>query len=137
MMVPMLMVAGAGCADGADRSRSPQEVRLREAAQGLCEAEALARGGELDAARARFYDRSHVFLHEMAALVTERDPQIVAALLEAKQRLESALERTPDVGADPDGAEVADLFAEVGSALGAAARAAGLAEPVCRKEEAA
>jgi hypothetical protein len=132
-----LVLAGAGCAAGEERPRSPEQARLQQAAQGLCDAEALARSGELGAARARFYDRSHAYLHEIAALVTERDPQAVATLLEAKQRLESTLKRTLDVGADRGGAEVADLFAEVGSALGAAARAAELEQPVCRNEEAA
>lgn len=136
MVLPVLVFAGAGCASRADRPGSPVEARLRQAAQGLCDAEALARSGQLEAARAMFFDRSHGFLHELAAMATDRDPQTAAALLEAKQRLEAALERMSGEG-DAEGVEIGDLIAEVRAALGAAAVAIHLSEPACRQEEAA
>jgi hypothetical protein len=120
-----LMVAGAGCASNAVRSQSPAEIRLQEAVQGLCRAEALAREGDVPGARAAFVNRSHTYLHELAADVTDRDPAAAAALLEAKQRVEAAL------GDPTDGARLAELVADLLDTVDAAAGAAGLAETRC------
>ena len=132
-----LMLAGVACERGGDGVGSPRQARLREAAQGLCSAEALARDGQVEAARSRFFDRSHAFLHELAEVVTRRDPTAAAALLEAKQRLESALDPTLDTGPTPDGPQVAGLVADLRAALGSAAGVVELAVPECATEEAA
>lgn len=132
-----LVVVGAACGDSAPvRSTRSPEIRLRSATQGLCDAEALAREGQIDAARARFFDRSHEVLHELAALVTDRDAGASAALLRAKERLEAILQASLTSATDPEGDEVAARIAELIDRLRAAARAAGLGEVRCPEEAA-
>jgi hypothetical protein len=130
-LVSALMVAGAGCASNAERSEPSAELRLHAAAQGLCDAETLARDGDVAGARNAFVNRSHSYLHELAAEITDRDPAAAAALLEAKQRVEATLGDTSDT------ARLAQLVAELLEAMDVAATAAGLGDPTCRNEEAA
>ena len=63
------------------------------ARDGLCQAADAARSGDALAARAVFFDRSHQPLHELAAAAQERDRAATARLLEAKERVESGLDR--------------------------------------------
>lgn len=128
-LLSALVVAGAGCASDAERSE-PSDVRLQVAAEGLCDAEVLALDGQIEAARTRFFDRSHSYLHELAALATERDPGAAASLLEAKQRLEETLKGTLG-GGDVSPAEVARQIAAVLDGLRRAAVAVGLPQHAC------
>ena len=54
-----------------------------------------------------FFDRSHQPLHELAAAAQERDRAATARLLEAKERVESGLEKeSPTLAEDLDGLAV-------------------------------
>lgn len=123
-----LMVAGVGCAEEAPQR--PADTQLQEAVHGLCQAEALARDGDVAGARAAFLNRSHTYLHELAADVTARDPAAVAALLEAKQGVEAALDESTD------SARLADQVAALLETVRAAARSAGLRDAPCGEEAA-
>jgi hypothetical protein len=72
-------------------SRGPQA-----AVEGLCEAETLAAGGLQQEARELFQDRSHGYLHELAAELQESDRDLAGRLLEAKQEVEVALQEMSD-----------------------------------------
>lgn len=99
------------CADGAEPdtisvgNESVPVSRLREAAAGLCTARHQAGAGDVNTARATFYDRSHDALHTLARALEPADRALAARLLEAKQRVESDLAGgTPptDLAADLD-----------------------------------
>ena len=73
--------------------RASNEPSFGPARDGLCQAAEAARTGDTRRARAVFFDRSHQPLHELAAAAQERDRAATARLLEAKERVESGLER--------------------------------------------
>lgn len=79
---------------------------LAGVADGVCQAAAQAGGGDVEQARATFYDRSHDGLHDVAGRLDSVDRTLAARLLEAKQRVESGLDRRP-----PPASVVADLVA--------------------------
>lgn len=83
--------------------------RFREAAAGLCAAAAAAGEGDLEEARATFYDRAHDALHEIARAAEAADRTTVARLLERKQQVESGLD-----GAGPAPGLARDLGALAG-----------------------
>jgi hypothetical protein len=95
--VVALMVLAA-CGGGADDERATITVAgqpvavaaLVDAHAGLCEAAAAP-----DAARRLFFDRSHEALHTVARALEDVDRGQAAALLEAKERVESALPAPP------------------------------------------
>lgn len=78
----------AGCSD--DGSRNPLVRDLND----LCRATA----GRVDLGQqeSAFFDRAHDAIHELARRVTEEDPGLGAALLEAKQQIEAGLTETSD-----------------------------------------
>lgn len=78
----VLLVLAAACGD--DAAADP----LVDAHVALCEA-----GDRPAEARELFFDRSHEALHEVARRLDDVDRAQAAALLEAKQRVESGLER--------------------------------------------
>jgi hypothetical protein len=106
-------------------SAPPVEPRLRAASQGLCDAEALASEGRVGEAGQVFDAETHDYLHELAAMLQEVDPAAAAELLEAKQRVESALAD----GDDAAGTE--DLLVRLQLALQDAAEAADLPRTRC------
>jgi hypothetical protein len=111
-----------------DRAPAQASDPLDQAFLGLCEAGTLSAQGRLEEAGDVFQDRSHEFLHELAADVQGPDPAAAAALLEAKQRVEAAL---ADPGTDPDA--LSDLLAALRRAFAAAARALGEKVPACQE----
>ncbi len=64
-----------------------KEDRWLAAVDGLCGA--LTSAQEPEASQQAFYDRSHMTLHEIAAELQSVDRAATAALLEAKNRVES------------------------------------------------
>lgn len=78
-----------GCGD--DDSSAPAS-RWARAVAGLCAAADQARGGDVDAARGTFFDQAHDDLHELADEVAREDRSAAAALLEAKETVESGLD---------------------------------------------
>jgi hypothetical protein len=110
-----------------ETSPPPGEPRLRAASQGLCQAEALASEGQVGEAERVFDAETHDYLHELARMLQEVDPAAAAELLEAKQRVESAL-------AEGEGAAgTEDLLAELQIALQDAAEAADLPRTLCEQ----
>ena len=95
-----IVVLAASCT-GSEEKRAPTAAQSREpqvAIEGLCEAETLAAGGLQSEARRVFQNRSHTYLHELAAQLEERDRVLAGQLLEAKQEVEVALQE----GSDPE-----------------------------------
>jgi len=84
-----LAIALAACGD--DSSPAPSS-RWTRAVAGLCAAAGQARGGDVDDARATFFDQSHDDLHELADEVAGDDRAAAAELLEAKEAVEADLE---------------------------------------------
>ena len=79
-------------------------ARLVDAHAGLCEA-----ATSLKTARALFFDRSHEALHTVARGVEEVDRAQAAALLQAKEKVESELETQPP-GLPDDLRRLADVY---------------------------
>ena len=97
----ILSVGGGACGDdgGPPTSVTVGEVevpatRLAEALQGICLARRQA-GGNVQAARTTFFDRSHDTLHLLALALEAEDRQKAGELLLAKQLVEADLESTP------------------------------------------
>lgn len=120
----VLALAGSACSDDA----AGGEAGLQRASQGLCDAQVHAFEANVRRAAAVFNAESHAYLHELAADLEDTDRAAAANLLEAKQRVERALEDA--TRSDPQ--EVILLIAALQRALGQAAEAAGLPAPLCR-----
>jgi hypothetical protein len=123
--VTLLATACAGPSGGSATAAAPADLTV--ALAGLCRAEDLARRGDVFEARRAFLNRSHAFLHQLAARGNEPARPAVARLLEAKQRVEAAL--GPDGNESP--AQLANLFRELEVATRALASALGTAAPRC------
>lgn len=113
-----LALALAACGGSSDGTP------LASAVSGLCEARDQATGGDLDAADTAFQDRSHGELHRLVERVQERDRAAAADVLEAMERVESAL-------GEDNGAEMATLFEELLTATRVAALALEEDVPEC------
>jgi hypothetical protein len=94
------------------------------AMEGLCELAAPG-SGDLEAARATFFDEAHQTLHVIAAAVESTDPAIAALLQQAKQRVEGDLEATEL----PSGFE--DDVVTLRAATRRAIDAVGISVPLC------
>jgi hypothetical protein len=116
---------GDGTGEASEGNGRPD--RLQVASQGLCDAQLAASEGRVREAEDIFYADSHGYLHELARRLQDTDPAAAAELLEAKQRLESALETS----ADPPGTQ--QLIIELERALRDAARSADLPVPLCAR----
>jgi hypothetical protein len=95
------------------------QPELDTAVQGLCEVRTDLQRGDHDAAKTVFYDKAHLFLHQLAAQVQDKDVDQATSLLVAKYKVESLLllppETTPSAtgsNGSPD-ALVADLLDQV------------------------
>lgn len=121
----LLATACAGPSGGSATAVAPADLTV--ALAGLCRAEDLARVGEVFEARRTFLNRSHAFLHQLAARGNEPARPAVARLLEAKQQVEAAL--GPDGNETP--AQVAGLLRKLEVATRALASALGTTAPRC------
>jgi hypothetical protein len=124
----LVALALAACSDASGEADG-LEARLQRASQGLCDAQFLAFESNVPRAAAVFQGETHAFLHELAADLQETNRAAAAALLEAKQRVERALE--DPARAEPQ--EVVVLITELQRALRDGAEAAGLPTPLCRE----
>lgn len=70
---------------------SVTQPSLDTAVAGLCEVRSLLQQGNQPAARAAFYDKSHLFLHQLAAQVQNKDLSQATSLLVAKYQVENLL----------------------------------------------
>ena len=93
-----MVVLAASCTGSEEEPPPPtgQSTGPQAAIEGLCEAETLAAGGLQEEARQVFQDRSHAYLHELAAQLEEPDRELAGQLLKAKQEVEVALEERSD-----------------------------------------
>jgi hypothetical protein len=124
----VLLAALVACSD-ASGQEGDREARLRRASQGLCDAQVHAFEANVRRAAEVFDAESHAFLHELAADLEDVDRAAAADLLEAKQRVERALQDS----ARSDPQEVVTLIAGLQRTLADAAEAAGLPTPLCRE----
>ena len=97
-VVAVLLLLAVACGD--DQPADP----LVDAHVALCEA-----ADRPDEARALFFDRSHEALHEVARRLDDVDRAQAAALLEAKQRVESGLD-SPRPSLPADLTRLADVY---------------------------
>lgn len=123
----LLAVVATGCAgaDGSIPSASPEpvEVSVSGVLGDLC----AAQGASEDPSSARTaFARAHGPLHDLAQDVQSRDRQTAARLLEDKQRVESALDRTPGPG------ELATPLADLVESARDALEVVGSPAPPCR-----
>lgn len=95
----------------------------------LCEARTFAAGGDIRRANDTFVDRAHDILHGLAAAAQGREPAAAAGLLEAMNRVESAL--GPAAGQPASGSAVAGLLDQMIAATRRAAASLGVAAPDC------
>jgi hypothetical protein len=88
---------------------------LDRATEGLCEVRSDMQHGDLDGARTAFYDQAHLFLHQLAAQVQDKDLDQASSLLIAKYHLEDILPAEGQVttGAAPDDSVITDLLTQV------------------------
>ena len=104
-----LALAFTACSTADENPQTRDEFSV--AADGLCRTAAVA--DDLAAARSVFFDTVHQPLHQLADDTTAEDRGAAAALLEAKQRVEAALDT-----ADPSlPAAVDELIDATGDAL--------------------
>ena len=105
-IVAVAAAVGALTGDGSPPPPPPSSS-FGPARDGVCQAAEAARTGDARRARAVFFDRSHQPLHELAAAAQERDRAATARLLEAKERVESGLDKeSPTLAEDLDGLAV-------------------------------
>lgn len=107
LVVAALMIANLVGDDESDVSASP----FADVYSDVCAAASAAQDGQRDAAERRFVDEAHGPLHELAAAAGARDRAAAGRLLEAKQRVEAAVEtNAPDL-------ELADLVSTTRRAI--------------------
>lgn len=86
----LVVIALSACSSTESAPAAPTS-RFRSAFVGLCQARQQA--GDAASARATFFDESHQALHELAIELEGTDRGDAARLLEAKARVEVALDR--------------------------------------------
>ena len=99
-----VLVAGCGGSDADDPDPTldirDEPALLRESAEGLCRTLELVEAGRLEEAREVFFNRSHDFLHQIAAKGRDAVPRETALLLESKQKIEQGLANPGEPSAD-------------------------------------
>jgi hypothetical protein len=118
-----LLTGGSGDSNnGADATNIPvgsfgdvTQPGLERATEGLCEVRDDMKKDDLNSARTAFYDQAHLFLHQLAAQVQEKDLDQASSLLIAKYHLEDILPAEGQVatGAIPDEGLIDDLLTQV------------------------
>ncbi len=116
-----LLVGGSGNGDSGNNNIAVgsfgdvTQPSLDTAVQGLCEVRSDMQQGDLASARTAFYDKAHLFLHQLAAEVQDKDIDQASSLLIAKYQLEDLLPPQGQVatGAAPDGQVISDLLVQV------------------------
>jgi len=91
--------------DGAEASPLP----------GVCDALVAARSGNVEDARAVFFDDAHDGLHDLASRSADVDRAVTADLLRAKERIEALMDSS-------SASDLQSALAELANATGAAAR---------------
>ncbi len=94
------------------------QAGIDNAIDGLCEVQVDFLQGDIAAARTPFYDKAHLFLHQMAAEVQEKDVTQATSLLVAKYKVENVilLPDNPPTPTSADGspdALITDLLVQV------------------------
>jgi hypothetical protein len=125
--IGLALMASACRAEAPGPESRPRASRLGAASQGLCDAQVLASEGNIIGAADVFDAETHDYVHQLAAMLQEVDSEAAAELLEATERVESALNARGDPGA------VQDLLIRLQRALHEAAEAADLPAPLCRE----
>lgn len=130
-LVVLAALGAASCGDDDGYETPPATTavatvtaaQLADATAALCEAEALAKGGDLAAAEAAFFDGAHQFIHELAATIEREGSAPASALLIAKARTEAAFSENR--------ADAAETLAQLRAETERAARDIGMEAPPC------
>jgi hypothetical protein len=99
LLVLAAVMAWSSWGEGGGSPGTSADASVLEAYTGLCRAIELDDDGDRRSARDQFVD-IHASLHELAQATTARDRSAGASLLEAKGRVEGALEDGQDVRFD-------------------------------------
>jgi hypothetical protein len=116
---------GSDSGSGATAGGAVTAAGLATAVDGLCRVSANLQTGDGEAARDAFYDKSHLFLHQLAAAVQEKDRDRATSLLVAKYRVEDLL------AASGGGGDGASAVAQLQQEVAAASAILGLSAPGC------
>ncbi len=122
-----LVSCGAGEANTVEPINQAEALPLQIAFQGLCDARTLAEAGDAQGAADTFLSRSHAELHTIADRLSASDRDAAARLLEAKQRVEVAIDNPATASPEIVAGQISALEAEVA----VAAEHLGLNPPVC------
>jgi len=124
-------LGGGSASSNAGLSGPVTAESLDVAVAGLCQVRSDWESGDPQAARAVFYDKAHLFLHQLAAAVEVKDRDRATSLLIAKYRVEDLMPASgqPRPSADTDPSLlVTQLLQEVA----ASASLLGLSAPDCQ-----
>ncbi len=137
-----MAISGAFSSDSspADVALAPTEPvtqsALNVAVAGLCSMRTNLQQGQLTDAHNIFYDKSHLFLHQLAAAVEKKDINQASNLLLAKYRVEdliSTFGATPAASPTPAAASPVDLVGQLLQQVQASAVLLGLQSPSCQE----
>lgn len=112
------------------------QASLSIAVGGLCEMRSDLQQQQLTAARNVFYDKSHLFLHQLAAAVESKDRTLASNLLLAKYRVEdliSSFGTTPAAGPTAETVAPAELLNQLLGQVRTSSATLGLAAPNCQE----
>jgi hypothetical protein len=104
---------------------------LDVAVQGLCEVRSDLENDDSHAARTVFYDKSHLFLHQLAAAVQVKDRDRATSLLIAKYRVEDLMPASGQPQATSD-TDPPLLITQLLQEVGASAALLGMSAPDCQ-----
>ena len=113
----VLVLAGwlAIAATGDNDADAPTAGAQASPLPGVCDALASARSGDVEDARAVFFDDAHDGLHDLASRTAKVDRAVTADLLRAKERIEALMESS-------SASDLQTALADLADATAAAAR---------------
>ena len=104
---------------GRSTSNNAEKDRYAPAYAAVCRTAADLRAGNLDAAKADFYDTAHLPIHELAASLEAKHRDVAARLLEAKQPVEAGLIGTESaVAVEPLATHLSRVMADAMASAG-------------------
>lgn len=114
-----LVLAGwlALSATGDNDTDTPTDGAGSSPLAGVCDALVAARSGDIEDARAVFFDDAHDGLHDLAARTAEVDRAATADLLRAKERIEALMESSSTSSLQTALADLADATAAAARTL--------------------
>jgi hypothetical protein len=131
-----VIVAGGLSGDAAPSAGGSGAVSaeaLDTAVSGLCQMRLALDQGDIQEARTIFYDKAHLFLHQLAAAVEVKDRDRATSLLIAKYRVEDLVPPSGQLPATAAGDTAPSLLvSQLLQEVGPSAKILGLSAPDCQ-----